>query len=252
MAKLGERHRKPSTGEGSMVSVVGRGAYPVPQASRLLRLNPDIREIVTPGGIRRWAYGYKRRGIAYRPAIRSEDFSRRTGTLSFLELVEIMFIATSLASGLKWPKVREAARVAARVLADVQHPFALRQWFVDPAGLYLKLGTESGEAILIEMAGHAQLAMEDLLRVYLKQIRFSEVTGLANAWFPLGPDVPVVVDPLYSYGLPTVSGGVRTDILAGHHRGGDSVESVAFWYGVPEHEVKAAIEFEDRFQPVPA
>jgi hypothetical protein len=188
----------------------------------------------------------------YTPAIPSEHFSRETGTLSFLELIEIMFVASSLASGVKWPKVREAARVAARVLANEPHPFAHRKWFADPAGIYLKLGTSSGEEILVEMAGHAQLAMEDLLKVYLKQIRFNRVSGIADAWFPLGPDVPVVVDPLYSYGLPTVNTGVRTDILAGHYRGGDDVESISFWYSVPEHEVKAAIEFEEKLQPLAA
>ncbi|CAN5898353.1 hypothetical protein BH24GEM1_BH24GEM1_02520 [soil metagenome] len=235
-----------------MVSVIGRGAYSIPQASRLLRLNPTMRDLVTPAGIRRWAYGYHRRGTSYKSAIPSEQFSRHTGTLSFLELVEVMFIASSLASGLTWPKVREAAQVAAKVLANEPHPFAHRKWFADPAGLYLKLGTESGEEILLEMAGDAQIAMEDLLKVYLKQIRFNHVSGLADGWFPLGPDVPVMVDPLYSFGLPTVNTGVRTDILAGHYRGGDPVEQIAFWYAVPEHEVEAAIEFEEKLQPLAA
>lgn len=234
-----------------MVSVIGRGAYPIPQVSRLLRLNPPMHDVVTPAGIRRWAYGYHRRGIVYQSAIPSEQFSRHTGTLSFLELIEVMFIASSLASGLTWPMVREAAQVAAK-LTNEPHPFAHRKWFADPAGLYMKLGTDSGEEILVEMAGHAQIAMEDLLKVYLKQIRFNRVSGIADGWFPLGPDVPVMVDPLYSFGLPTVSGGVRTDILAGHHRGGDTVEQIAFWYAVPEHEVEAAIKFEERLRPLAA
>ncbi len=235
-----------------MVSVIGRGAYTIPEVSRLLRLNPKLRDIAMPASIRRWAYGYNRRSQKYTPAIGSEEFSRQTDTLSFLEVIEVMFIASSLAGGTKWPKVREAARVASRLLATEPHPFAHREWFADPHAIYLKLGRQEDEAILVEMAGHAQIAMEGLLKVYLKQIRFNKVSGLADAWYPLGPDHPVVIDPQFSFGRPTVVAGVRTDILAGHARGGDSVSDIAYWYQVPEHEVEAAIRFEDRLRPIAA
>jgi len=36
--------------------------------------------------------------------------------------------------------VRQAAITAARLLDAERHPFAMKQWFVDPAGIYLKLG----------------------------------------------------------------------------------------------------------------
>ena len=238
------------TNSESVMTVIGRGVYPLSQATRLLCLNSHVRHVVTMAGIRRWAYGYHQRGRDYPAGIMTDRFSRETGTLSFLEMVEIMFIASSLASGCSWPKVREAAIVAARVLAHEPHPFARRQWFADPAGIYLKLASESGEnGVFMQMVGHAQIAMEKILKVYLKQIRFDELTGIADAWFPLGPETPVVIDPQYSFGLPTVSSGVRTDILAGHHRAGDSIEEIAGWYEVPEHEIEAAIKFEEQLLP---
>ena len=75
------------------------------------------------------------------------------------------------------------------------------------------------------------------------------MTGLAEAWFPLGPEVPVVVDPAMSFGLPTIQSGIRTDILARHHRAGDSVADISAWYAVPEPEIQAAIRFEDELLP---
>jgi uncharacterized protein (DUF433 family) len=245
MGLKGKRHRTSTTRGAHVESLIGRGAYPITQASRLLRFNREVQDTVNPAGIRRWAYGYRRLDRDYTSAITVDAFSQKSGTLSFLELIEIMFIASSLASGSKWKMVHEAARVAQQLLPEERHPFAHRDWFADPHGIYLRLGTESGEKILIEMAGHAQLAMEDLLRIYLKQIRFSAVTGLADAWFPLGHETPVLLDPRMSFGLPIIESGVRTDILAGRHKAGDSVEEIAVWYEVPEHEVEAAIRFEE-------
>lgn len=238
---------------GPVVSMIGRGAYPVRDVARLLSLNPQLASLVSPRSVRRWAYGYQSRGHSYGAAIGSEDFSRSTGTLSFLEVVEVMFIASSLAHGTKWSKVRQAASVAARLLANETHPFAHREWFADPGGIYLRLGKRSGEDILVEMAGDAQIAMEGPLKVYLKQIRFNKTSGIADAWYPLGADVPVLLDPNLAFGLPTVeTAAVRTDLLAGHHRGGDSIPEIAYWYGVQEHEVEAAIRFEERLQSAAA
>jgi uncharacterized protein (DUF433 family) len=222
----------------------------VGQAARLLGLNPDVRDLVNPAGIRRWAYGYERQGRAYAAAIRVEQFSRKTETLSFLELVEVMFVISSLTGGASWPKVRNAISLAAKVLPNDPHPFANRRWFVDPAGIYLELGTESDEPVLLEMAGDIQVTMKDVLKGYLQQVRFNELTGVADSWYPLGFQTPIVVDPRYSFGQPIVaSSGVRTEILFGHSRAGDKPETIAAWYGVPQYEVEAAIEFEEKLQP---
>jgi uncharacterized protein (DUF433 family) len=131
------------------------------------------------------------------------------------------------------------------------HPFAHRDWFADPGGVYLRLSKESGDRALVEMAGDAQYAMEGLLKIYLRQIHFNPDTGLADVWAPLGVNRPVVIDPRRSFGLPIVASGVRTDLLAGHYSAGDRITEIAGWYQVPETEVEAAIEFEERLLPQP-
>src|SRR5690348_3519889 len=97
--------------------VPGVGVYPARVAARLLQ-----EKVAT---IQRWAFGYRRRGNDYPAAITTilpEVEQERA--LTFLELVETMFIQALLRSGLSWPKVREASRVAARLLKDEPHPFA--------------------------------------------------------------------------------------------------------------------------------
>jgi uncharacterized protein (DUF433 family) len=221
-----------------MIEFMAQGLYTPQDVARILREEPRT--------IKRWAFGYEHQGKFFPPAIRTDvplmDLSR---VLTFLELVELLSIQGFLREGLSWRKVRAAAEVASRLLAQEPHPFARRDWFVDPAGLYLKLGREHDEDLLVEVAGDAQVAMEEALRPYLHQLRFGE-DGFASRWYPRGPDQPIVLDPRRAYGAPIIEdGGVRTELLLDLHLAGDSVEQIASFFDVQEHEVIAAIEFEE-------
>ncbi len=228
---------------------LGRGAYSPTLAAKLLRLEaPETRS----AHVRRWAFGYRRGQTQYPGAIAVDRFSRSSETISFLELIELAYISAMLQAGVSWPKVHAAMRVAARMFPGVSHPFAHRDWFADPGGIYLRLGRDRGEPALVEMAGDAQYAIEGLLSRYLHQIHFDEETGVASCWAPLGLARPVLVDPLRAFGLPIVTSGVRTDVLAEHFLAGDRIEDIAGWYGVKEGEVEAALEFENRISGVAA
>ena len=220
-----------------MVNFSTAGLYTLSDAGRLLH--------VTPGTVKRWSFGYSRRGVGYEPPIATEVPPRNgVRVLTFLELVELMFIRGFLEAGVSWNKVRKAALTAARLLHDERHPFAMKKWFVDPAGIYLKLGREFDEEILVEVAGDAQVAIEAALQPYLHQLEF-DVSGLAQRWYPLGFGRPIVLDPRRAVGAPIVeSGGVRTDLIAEMHSAGDTVSQIAAWYDLEEFEVAAALEFE--------
>jgi uncharacterized protein (DUF433 family) len=212
--------------------------YTVSVAARLLQEKAAT--------IERWGFGYHRRGTEYRSAIATDiPPIGDAKAITFLELVELMFVQALLTTGLSWPKVREASRVAARLLKAERHPFATRRWFADPAAVYLSLGQEHGEDILVEVAGHAQVAIEPVLHPYLKQLDFDS-RGIARRWFPMGFETGVVLDPRRSFGMPiTVNAGVPTEALACLHSAGDSVETIAAWYRMDEAEVDAAIRYEE-------
>lgn len=214
------------------------GLYSIPVAARLLQESSST--------VERWAFGYTRRDIDYPAAIDAEiPPIGDSKALSFLELVELMFIQALLSSGLSWSKVREASRVAARLLHGEKHPFATKRWFADPAAIYLQLGQEHGEDILVEVAGHAQVSIEPVLHPYLKQLDF-DVNGIAQRFFPMGTNSHVVLDPKREFGMPiTVNAGVATEMLAGLHRAGDSIATIASWYGMDEAEVEAAVRYEE-------
>lgn len=222
-----------------MTDFLSAGIYSVPDTGRLIGEAPRT--------IRRWAFGYNRRGRSYDPAIYPETAARADhGVLTFLDLVELLFIRGCLSAGLSWRKVRAAARTAARLLPDEPHPFAMKRWFVDPGGIYLMLGELHGEESLVEVAGDAQVAMKEALAPYLHQLDF-DARGQALRWFPLGVTEPILIDPRRSFGAPIIQeGGVRTDVLAGMYRAGDTVPAISAWFEVEEHEVWAAIRYEER------
>jgi uncharacterized protein (DUF433 family) len=213
------------------------GLYTLPDAGRLL--SEDSRTL------RRWAFGYTRSGVLYEPPIRTR-IPVRSGVqlVTFLELVELMFIQRFLRAGVSWNKVRKASLTAARLLHGEAHPFAMKKWFVDPAGIYLKLVRQHGEHVLVEVVGDAQVAMSEALEPYLQQIDF-DVSGLAQKWYPLGFDNPIVIDPRRALGAPIIdSASVRTDLILEMRKAGDSIGAIAAWYEIDEFEVAAALRFE--------
>lgn len=218
------------------------GIYPVPVAAHLLQEEPAT--------VHRWAFGYRRRGLKYPSAINTElPVLSGIHALTFLELVELMFIQALLQSGVSWIKVREASRVAAHLLKNEPHPFAAKRWFADAAAIYLKLGVDHDEDILVEVAGYAQVAMEPVLHPYLTQLDF-DVKGIAQRWFPMGFATPVVLDPRRSFGMPiTATAGVPTETIARLHSAGDSVSTIAISYAIDEAEVEAALRYEESLAP---
>ncbi|MCU0625314.1 MAG: DUF433 domain-containing protein [Gemmatimonadaceae bacterium] len=220
-------------------TIRSRGIYSIRAAAMLLGENSAT--------VQRWAFGYRRRGIPYRAAIEtSVPAIDGTQVLTFLELVELLFIQGLLKAGLSWPKVREASRTAAELLSNEPHPFATRRWFFDAASLYVELGETHNDRMLVEIGKGSQIAMEAVLRPYLQQIDFG-IGGVAERWYPQGRGTPVVVDPARAFGMPvTETSGVPTEALAALHAAGDSVEKIAAWFRVSESEVKAAVGFEHR------
>ena len=219
-----------------MTTLLAHGLYSLPAAARLLATKP--------AQLRRWAFGYERHGRTYAPAINP---GVRTvageGALAFLDLVELMFIVGLRRSGHSFPKIHEAHQVLARLM-QTEHPFAIRQAFADPAGIYALLRREGEDELLVELKGAAQITLRPALHQYLEQLDFG-LDEHAERWYPAGRASPVVVDPEISFGAPVVAGTrIETAALADLYQGDDSVEEIAWLFDLEPAEVNAAVEFE--------
>jgi uncharacterized protein (DUF433 family) len=103
---------------------------------------------------------------------------------------------------------------------------------------------------LISASESGQLAIRVLIQARLRRIEH-DAAGFAIRLYPFtrqnGLDQPriIVIDPLISFGRPTIAGtGVTTSILAERYKACDSMDALADDYGCQRAQVEEAIRCE--------
>lgn len=234
----------------SDVLPLGVGYYSRAEAARLLRLHPSR--------VSRWVRGYtywlersggrqvkREQGSVIRTDLPQVDGSF---ALSFLELIELRILRVLVEDrGIPPQTVRKAAQ-RAREEFSVRHPFASRKVFTHKREIFAELDVGTGQTVL-ELTGrgegHLQIQATELLSPYLEEIEFNERTALADRWWPMGRNVPVVLDPSLEFGAPVVyPTRVRTDVVAKLARA-ESVSSVMESFQLGEAQVSGAIQLEE-------
>lgn len=190
---------------------LGTGIYTPADAAMLLHESPST--------VRRWAFGYTRnRGgeaVSHPPLLLKTELPELEGQLAvtFVELVELLYIRAFERAGVGWKAIKEAAAVAAKMYCS-DHPFALRQLYVDPRSVYGGVMERDGTESLIQLIGHGQHAIPQLVKPYLDQLDF-DVNDVAVRWWPMGRLGGVVIDPKYAFGAPIIDEvGIRTRTLS--------------------------------------
>lgn len=200
------------------------GLYTVSEAARYLRKNPQT------------VAAWKRRFL---------DCLRETtdsGFVAFLELVELMYVKAFREAGVPLSTIVQAAE-RLRTNHNTDYPFATAK--VDATELKtLIVRTEQQNW---ETADSGQKTFP-FVEQFRKQIHF-DAQGLAAAWFPLGTDKHVVLDPRRSFGAPIdKDSGVPTSVLArAFEAESEDIAKVAWWYEVAEEAVRDAVLFERSF-----
>lgn len=192
-------------------------------AARLLR----IRRPKLDG----WVRGYVREnGTRHYPPVLAGGSGL---PLSFADLVELMYVREFRAGGVSLQKIRLVADKYGRAWGT-PYPFATRRFATDGRNLLLQEGGEwsdalHGQRILFENVGKTLVHTGDF----------------TSEWRPLGATRSVVLDPGRAFGKPIEAiSGAHTFVLWQAIQAGDSVQDVAWWYGIPEESVKDAEEFE--------
>lgn len=193
--------------------------------------------------IRGWVDGYRNSKTG--PVI-DRDFDG-TGTLSFLDLMELRFIAFFRGQQVGMPTIRRAAENLRRDLG-VQHPLAIsgEKYVTDRKRIFARSAEEEGDERTFDMASGQHEMWGMIEQTVEKGVEFDPKTHLASLWHPKALAFPdVIVDPRVAFGKPTVRGTrVPTSVLFQQFKADGSKQLVADWFDVAETVVSTAIAFE--------
>lgn len=211
------------------------GFFSISEVARLVGVSPNL--------IRGWLNGYANSRSG--PVV-ERDFDG-TRTVSFLDLIELRFIATFRAQRVPMPTLRLAAEKA-RKDWQVNHPLALAsdKYVTDRRKIFAKSAEESGDSVTWDMATGQHEMWETIEQTIEKGVVFDPNTYLAKLWHPRPAEFPsVVVNPHVAFGRPTIKGTkVPTSVLFRQWKAEGSKDRVAEWFAVPREAVTTAIEYE--------
>ena len=195
---------------------------------------------VSRGTARRWLSGYAYRDEAGRsvnlPPI--TPGSAESEAASFLDVVEIVAIGGLKRAGFSTRQIRQIVRNCQEILG-VQRPLSTLKFKVGGRDVFVDHGD-----VLVDVGQRKRMqAWNDILEPFLANLDYTD--DVASRWWPLGRDVPIVVDPEYGQGLPVVEGsGVRTEIIRERAEAGDLIEQIASDFNLSSAEVERALQFE--------
>lgn len=191
------------------------------------------------GTTRRWIRGYSyMRGDARieRPPVTPRDDDAPIA--SFFDLLEVVVIGRMKAVGLTLGDIRRVVKNSQELFGFVR-PLVQARFKSDGHEVFV----EQGERLIEVGRRKRMVAWNQVLEPFLDELHY---TGdWADRWFPLGKNIPVVLDPEYAFGLPVVDGsGVRTEIIIERVRAGDLPDEIASDFNLKPLEVFRAIQYE--------
>lgn len=198
------------------------------------RVTDAARYVHTPvNTVASWHY----RGIPVLP-----DRERKR-PLSYLELVEVAFVAFFRKMGISMRRIRDARDYIAQNFTE-RYPFAA--YVFKTEGFHVLMdyaqfdpGFKTDRIIVADAYG--QLAWTDMMGDRFAE--FDYEYELALRWHPAGRGSLVVIDPRISFGAPIVR-GLPTWVIAGRWKAGEALAEIIDEFRIGEDAVRDALHFE--------
>ena len=214
--------------------MIGQGMYTIAEASRLTKMHPSR--------VRSWFKGRSNEDNPH-PLFRS-DYSpvEDDYAISFFDLIDVRMAGYFRNYGVSMREVRNAYNVLSGML-DMRHAFCHSALYTDGKKIFVDVVKDTGNEILREVTTSQQFFL--YIKEHLSRIEYSQETNLAKLW---RIDDGVVVNPVISFGKPTIEGtGTLTYIIASQYQAnGQDKELVADLYDITEKDVMHAVDFEMR------
>jgi uncharacterized protein (DUF433 family) len=164
--------------------------------------------------------------------------------LSFLELMELRVVRVLVEQhGVPLQTVRKVAAIAQEEFGT-KYPLASRTVYVEGPRIFASVDSEVGSIVELRRGRTRQIQWSQVFEPVMKELTFDPLTSFTDAWWPLGTDRPVVLDPAVMFGAPVIAGSRVRTISAAAMANAATVETTAGAFGIEVEGVVAAIDFE--------
>lgn len=207
--------------------------YTFTEAARLARVSPST--------VRNWLFGYTIGEREAPPLFKRSEEQRPF--CSFLQLVEIVIAA----------QFRKEKHVSFQAVRRA-HENARKEWGLEFPFAHLELRALGGHIVhLLRPRGSlapshpaidqpGQWSLPGLVEETIRQLDYE--SELAARWYPAGKDVPIVIDPRISAGLPVIVGrGVTIEAIDKRFHAGHTIEFIAKDFRLKHGVVQEAIRY---------
>lgn len=191
--------------------------------------------------IRRWLYGYEAPGHRMEPVLeRRPKKGEQRAEISFLTLAEIVVVSAFRKRRVRLDRLRRAHGFA-KHFYGIEYPFAFIKFKTDGAHVLLQYEKKEPGPTLLAADQGGQLALPGHVVEALEHFDFE--SEFASRWFPVSKDIPIVVDPRFAAGKPSIpERGVTIETLNKRWKAGQSIAFIARDYKLNKEIVESALQ----------
>ena len=178
----------------------------------------------------------------------SPDSPRRAPRtrLSYLELIEIAFVAFFKNMGIPLRRIRYTHDHITDYV-ETDYPFVSRQFKTGRFSYHLLMEQDVREspiwsARVVSHESNRRYSEDERVAEWFS--RFDYEYEVVVRWRLRGDTSQVVIDPRISFGAPTVA-GTPTQVIAGRHEAGETPAEIASDFVISETAVSDALHFEN-------
>ena len=201
---------------------------------------------VSSATVRRWMYGYTSPTGQMQPVFGlQERVKGQAAAVSFLQLAEIVVVGRFRRRQVTLERLRRAHQFARKQFA-LEYPFASLRLKTDGVHVLQEFEDAEPGASLLALDRSGQLTLPGDVVQVIETFEFEN--DLAARWFPMGRDVPIVIDPRYGAGRPTIPNR-RLTIETIHKRwlAGQSFHFIAEDFDLEPARVEEALRFAEKY-----
>jgi len=212
--------------------------YTVAQAAKLASTSSAT--------VRRWLYGYESERARMRPVFGTKKKTKEASVeISFLQLAEIVVVSRFRHRHVKLERLRRAHRYA-RDSLHIDYPFAWLKLKTDGAHVLSVFQEQEPGERLVSLDQYGQFTLPGDVVKTLELFDYEE--EFAARWFPIGRHVPIVIDPRYGAGKPTIpERRLTVETIYKRWRAGQTIKFIASDFKLLPSLVETTLQYVENY-----